>query len=384
MFSFTAFFSMLKKMFKKSSPNRGFSIVEMLIIIAIIGILAGITFNVFNSVRESARDVTRAADLAQLGGTLEIYYLDNNRYPLSTLGFEIEGASWGSSWPGYNMTVPQDPLVPSQSYAYIGDGTSYELYTKFEGVIDPLFACPGGSECGPDECAYNGLLTSPGTTYTSIIQYTAHEDQDGDTYGSGPSQNICTSGLLPSGYVLNDDDCDDGDINVNPDMTEITYNCKDDDCEPITPDNDLDGDGYMIVTACDNPGIPDCDDNPLACGASCFPGSTAFTTTPDGFDQDCDGIIDENDGIPLKTCTRELFLKVHRSALQSACDSYCGESGTLTCTSEQFGSTTIADSYDFNGCTPGATTTGGSSFRCVLWLSSPAYSATCDCPPRLR
>ena len=76
-------------------------------------------------------------------------------------------------------------------------------------------------------------------------------------------------------FTGNEVDCDDSDPTVNPGATEITYNGKDDDCNPATPDDDLDGDGYINAS--------DCNDN----DSSIYPG--APETPYDGIDQDCDG-----------------------------------------------------------------------------------------------
>ncbi len=77
------------------------------------------------------------------------------------------------------------------------------------------------------------------------------------------------------GYTENQGDCDDNDTTVNPEAPETPYNGKDDDCDPNTPDDDLDGDGYGIVSDCDD---DDPDINPDACDIK-----------GDGIDQDCDG-----------------------------------------------------------------------------------------------
>lgn len=47
-------------------------------------------------------------------------------------------------------------------------------------------------------------------------------------------------------------DCDDRDANVNPGVSEVIYNGVDDDCDPNTPDDDLDGDGFALVDDCDD------------------------------------------------------------------------------------------------------------------------------------
>ncbi len=57
------------------------------------------------------------------------------------------------------------------------------------------------------------------------------------------------------GYTTSQGDCNDSDPNVNPGMTEIPGNGKDDDCNPATPDvdsNDVDGDGYDVAMDCND------------------------------------------------------------------------------------------------------------------------------------
>ncbi|MFH1466771.1 MAG: right-handed parallel beta-helix repeat-containing protein [Pseudomonadota bacterium] len=85
--------------------------------------------------------------------------------------------------------------------------------------------------------------------------------EDGDDDGDGVARSA--------------GDCDDGQAGVHPGATEVIYNGMDDDCDPATADDDLDGDGYGIAT--------DCDDD----DASIHPG--AEDTPDDGIDQDCDG-----------------------------------------------------------------------------------------------
>ncbi len=71
------------------------------------------------------------------------------------------------------------------------------------------------------------------------------------------------------------DDCDDSDASVNPSQPEIAYDSKDNDCDPSTPDNDLDGDGHAHPD--------DCDDSDPAINAE------AEETWYDDVDQDCAG-----------------------------------------------------------------------------------------------
>lgn len=129
---------------------------------------------------------------------------------------------------------------------------------------------PDGGEQLPDACLNPLLDCSVPQTETEISQ---GRDRDHDDWGE-----CC--------------DCDDNSAAVNPSRSESVYNCKDDDCNPDTPDDDLDGDGYgSILRGCD-PGS-DCND----ARSDVHPGNTEIC---DGIDNTCDNKVDvDSDGVSV-------------------------------------------------------------------------------------
>lgn len=61
--------------------QRGFTIVELLIVIVVIGILAALVITTFTGIQKKARDTERQTDVKALHGQLEAYYAQNGRYP---------------------------------------------------------------------------------------------------------------------------------------------------------------------------------------------------------------------------------------------------------------------------------------------------------------
>jgi len=102
--------------------EKGFTLIELLIVVAIIGIVAGIAIPRFLGARTTAR-VTRAfADMRTIADGLEMYFTDENIYPV--LG-EGETLADVADLKKYITSIPKDPFgtdaVPNFRYYCNGD-----------------------------------------------------------------------------------------------------------------------------------------------------------------------------------------------------------------------------------------------------------------------
>lgn len=61
--------------------NRGFTIVELLIVIVVIGILAALVIVTYNGIQQKARDTERKTDIKAIQGQLEAYWANQAKYP---------------------------------------------------------------------------------------------------------------------------------------------------------------------------------------------------------------------------------------------------------------------------------------------------------------
>lgn len=66
--------------------KRGFTIIELLIVVAILGILSAVVLSILTDARLDARDKRRVADLEQIVKALELYHVDNRSYPRESEG----------------------------------------------------------------------------------------------------------------------------------------------------------------------------------------------------------------------------------------------------------------------------------------------------------
>lgn len=132
--------------FISKNNSRGFTIVELLIVIVVIAILAAITIVAFNGVQARARDSQRQADVKAITKALELYYIDNGKFPNGSGSTTINNswsttadASWANlatSLRPYLASLPTDPFsttgsnVTSSSSA----GTNYAYFSNSLGT----------------------------------------------------------------------------------------------------------------------------------------------------------------------------------------------------------------------------------------------------------
>ncbi len=150
----------------------GFTLVELIVVIAILGILSGIGLTSFRTSQMKSRDAKRKSDLEQVQRALEMYYNDVGAYPNSTAqGGTIGSFSWGVEFKDAKNTVymkelPKDPTGSSE-YCYKSvvapaAATSYQLYAKLENSQDPKCLdgnCLTARSCGPGTYNY-GVASS--------------------------------------------------------------------------------------------------------------------------------------------------------------------------------------------------------------------------------
>ena len=134
------------------SPKKGFTLIELMVVIAIIGLLASVVIASLNSARVKARDTRRISDLEQIRNALELYYNTNGNYPIISRWATSELTTYdstGTRWVAlqnallpYMSKLPNDPKPTGTSgpwkagnyhYAYgSDDGQVYDLVAQLE------------------------------------------------------------------------------------------------------------------------------------------------------------------------------------------------------------------------------------------------------------
>jgi len=111
--------------------ESGFTLIEVMVVVIILGILAAVVVpNVMDKPGQAR--ITRAKqDIRALESALNMYKLDNFRYPTSDQGLEAlvskpSGAPEPKNWKQYMPRLPKDPW--GEPYQYLSaDGSSVEI-----------------------------------------------------------------------------------------------------------------------------------------------------------------------------------------------------------------------------------------------------------------
>jgi len=152
--------------------GAGFTLIELIVVIAIIAVLSAIVLVNVNGYTAKARDARRRADITQIQKALEMYYADNSRYP-NAGGATSPNGGWSNSadasWNSlqnlirpYLAKLPVDPIenydaakwaVNGYHYSYVGCTQTYMLVFNLEVAGGPD---PGAWHCGTRFYQYGG------------------------------------------------------------------------------------------------------------------------------------------------------------------------------------------------------------------------------------
>lgn len=127
---------------------RGFTLIEIMVVVVILGILASIIVPKIMDRPEQARQVKAKADIMAIQSALDLYKLDNGFYPSTDQGLQAlvtppQSEPLPRHWKagGYLKTLPQDPW--QQPYQYLNPGEHAEV-DIFTNGPHPLASDPQG------------------------------------------------------------------------------------------------------------------------------------------------------------------------------------------------------------------------------------------------
>lgn len=129
-----------------SRRQRGFTLIEIMVVVVIIGVLGAIVVPQFMSRPDQAKVTAAKIDIQAISTALEMYRLDNFHYPSTQQGLEAlskhpSGLPAARNWnpQGYLKNLPLDPW--GTPYQFLNPGTqsvdgSYDLYSLgSDGVV---------------------------------------------------------------------------------------------------------------------------------------------------------------------------------------------------------------------------------------------------------
>lgn len=117
-------------MTKNKQLSKGFTLVELLIVVAIIGLLATLAVISLTSAQQRSRDTKRVADVKSIQSAMELYYNDNAVYPNITVG-GAGASTWttvSAAMSKYVNALPVDPTNSSTSVYSYYESTATKYY----------------------------------------------------------------------------------------------------------------------------------------------------------------------------------------------------------------------------------------------------------------
>lgn len=159
--------------------KSGFSLIELLVVISIIGVLVAIGMASYTNIQQKARDATRRTDIQAIAQAMEQYYQDNNAYPSGSTAMGNESlrlaqANTQNTVPILEKTVQilkkLQPLTIVSVFAAIEDGDIDQT------ELTPYFSGPFPTTPKDDDTfsfTYNVTADAGGTVFCACAKLEA-------------------------------------------------------------------------------------------------------------------------------------------------------------------------------------------------------------------
>ncbi len=126
--------------FSRNKNAKGFTIVELLIVIVVIGILAGLVLNTFNGIQQRARNTTRIDTVKKYITALQLYAADNSSYPTNDASQTYFSTCLGDGYRDYNSDGTGDCRFVNNSSQRVSEDDTFKdaLRPYFGEVLEPV------------------------------------------------------------------------------------------------------------------------------------------------------------------------------------------------------------------------------------------------------
>ncbi len=247
----------------EAAAKTGFTLVELLVVITIIGILIALLLPAVQAAREAARRMQCTNNLTKIGLALHLYHEQNNALPAGWRAYDPNGLPYAQGNPGWGWAANILPFVEQSNVANnllnynkpitdstnaIGSTTSLPLFRcpsdisnntfafvpttgssvtlatgNYAGVfgtrdVHSCYGLPAGTVCTSDLCAaLAGSTTQPGSSngvfsHNSSIRFADIKDGLSQTFAAGErnTNTAISDGTTWVGAPPNTDSCSPG------------------------------------------------------------------------------------------------------------------------------------------------------------------------------